>query len=103
MIIKICWIVIYILTWSIHVIGWIPVALVVKRLSRNTLVRIVIIVLSFITMTYAFSGCPITYLTQRIEVHLGWSEEVAYGLEDSLAYKYIIGPAKNLWENLTDQ
>ncbi len=42
------------------------------------------------------SGCPFTYLEQHIEVRLGQRSEVTYTIDQSIGYRYFIGPAKKI-------
>ena len=47
-------------------------------------------------LNVVFSGCPLSYLEEWLEVQVGIREEVTYTFYDSVVYNYIVKPLSNL-------
>lgn len=56
--------------------------------------KLLLLIMVFISTVVICRGCPFSYIHQYLAVRAGWRQELNYKFEDSMLFRYFIGPFK---------
>jgi len=88
----------YGITWIIHWswILWATLLIGMVCDCQSFWIQVPIALLVWFLVVKVSGGCPFTYIEQHLEVRMGYRNEVTYTLEESMAYRYVIKPSRDV-------